>query len=91
MARSATAARATDTIAEIAALVPKSRRHISWWERVDSSVAAQLPGILQAWHDGEFGEFAEPASKAIAAWLGRNGFKISDRGVLRWLKQNPQQ
>jgi hypothetical protein len=75
-------------VAEIVALVPKSRRSQPWWERVSPEVAEALPGILDAYHDGQFGPHDKPASQGIAAWLQQHGVEVGFQGVLTWLKRH---
>lgn len=84
-------AKASSPVAEIAALVPKSKRSLAWWDRVSPEVAEALPGILQGYHDGQFGQHAKPAAQAIAAWLTKHGVEVGFQGVLTWLQRNAPQ
>lgn len=83
--------KALSPVAEIAALVPRSKRSQPWWERVSPEVAEALPGILQAYHDGQFGPHAKPAAEGIAAWLKTHGVEVGFQGVLTWLQRNARQ
>lgn len=75
-------------VAEIAALVPQSKRSLPWWERVSPEVAEALPGILEAYRDGKFGPHAKPAAHGISAWLNQHGVEVGHQGVLTWLQRN---
>ena len=80
--------KAANVIDEIAAMIPERPGVRPWWERVDPSLASALPGVLQAWREGQFGAKRRPAAKAIAAWLVKNGVQIGEQGVDAWLKRN---
>lgn len=81
-------AKPPSAIAEIAALMPRSRRSLPWWERVSPEIAAVLPGILQGWRDGQFGTHMKPAAQGISAWLNQHGVEVGFQGVLTWLQRN---
>ena len=83
-------AKPPSAVAEIAALVPKSRRGMPWWERCTPAVTAALPGILKGWREGAFGPHRYTAARAIAAWLKQHGVEIGEQGVVAWLRRNPQ-
>jgi hypothetical protein len=74
--------------AEIAAMIPRQSGTRPWHERVPPDVAAELPGILDAWLSGKFGRQRRTAARAIARWLCDKGVTIGPQGVETWLRQN---
>ena len=75
-------------VTEIAAMIPKHTGVRPWQDRVPPEVAAELPGIAEAWLSGQFGKQRRTAARAIARWLGSRGVTIGAQGVENWLRQN---
>lgn len=76
---------------EVLAFIPKSNRHLSWWDRYAETHADVLDGLLAARTEGGLRDLPmRVAAKTISSYLATKGIKIGFQGVENWLRAKAQ-